>query len=236
MREPMDRHDRPDFYGRRRHRPLRERRRRLIDRLLPRIRVDIPRTGEHDPATLFTPAPKRIWLEIGFGGGEHLADQATAHPEVGLIGCDPFIDGVGGLLRHVEERRLENVRILPDDVRLLLPHWREACLDRVYLLFPDPWPKRRHARRRFIQTETLDMLARLLKDRAELRIASDHMPYIAWTLIRTRAHRAFEWLAERPDDWRLPPGDWIRTRYEGKALARGDRCCYLRFRRRERRP
>jgi len=144
------------------------------------------------------------------------------------------MDGVGSLLRHLDERNLTNVRVVADDSRPLLYKLIDACFDRAFLLFPDPWPKKRHAERRFIGPKNLALLARLLKDGAEFRVASDDMQYISWTLQHMHNHPDFEWLAKGPDDWRTPPSDWVKTRYEQKALRQGKKCNYLRFRRKKR--
>ena len=201
--------------------------------LLPRLAVPVPAAGERlDPAALFGTAPAALWLEIGFGAGEHLAAQAAAHPEVAFLGAEVFVNGVASLLDHLRRRDLANVRIFADDVRLLLPALPAGSLDRVFLLFPDPWPKTRHAARRFVCRDTLDRLAVLMRPGAEFRIASDDPTYIAWALGQTLGHPAFAWLARQAADWRRPPPDWVPTRYEAKALAAGRQPAYLRFRRR----
>ncbi len=175
-----------------------------------------------------------VWLEIGFGGGEHLAAQAQAHPTVGVLGCEPFLNGVGRLLSLIDRDGFRNVRIHPDDARDLIDALPDASVGRVFVLFADPWPKRRHHRRRFIGPGTLPALARIMKDGAELRLASDQMPLIRWMLYHLTGHEAFEWLAREPGHWRVRPEDWPQTRYEAKALARGETCVYLTFRRRDR--
>ena len=204
-------------------------------RLLPRLAIVLPPPGEWlRLAGLFPKAPRDLWLEIGFGGGEHLAEQAAARGEIGFIGCEIFLNGVASLLGHVERRGLRNVRLYPDDARALLDALPEASVGRAFLLFPDPWPKRRHQDRRFIGPANLDRLARVLKDGAELRIASDDPGFVAWTLEHGLRHPAFEWLARRPQDWRERPADWPATRYEQKAIGAGRRATYLRFVRRAR--
>jgi tRNA (guanine-N7-)-methyltransferase len=173
-------------------------------------------------------------LEIGFGGGEHLAAQAAAHPAVTLLGCETFVNGIASLLTHVEAHRLGNVHIFPDDAGLLLRKLPDASIGRIFLPFLDPWPKTRHHKRRFVQRHSLDALARVLEDGAELRFASDHPGYVAWMLELALEHPSFAWTARGPEDWRLRPADAAATRYETKALARGARCYYLRFLRRPR--
>lgn len=220
------------LYGRRRGHRLRPGRQRLLDDLLPRLRVVPAEFGAPvDPAALFPGAQADIWLEVGFGAGEHLAEQAAAHPDVGIIGCEPFIDGVANLLTLIEARSLHNVRIFDDNARILFASLPDACLGRVYVLFNDPWPKARHAKRRFLNPETLDTLARLMKDGAELRFATDDTNLMIWSLERLAAHPDFAWTARRPADWRNRPADGFETRYEAKATAAGRACTYLNFRR-----
>lgn len=225
----------PKFYGRRKGHPLRARAGQLVDDLLPRVEIQGPGAdaapGSLDPAGLFDVSPREIWLEIGFGKGEHLAGQAASNPDVGVIGCEPFINGVAGLLMEIEDRDLRNVRIYADDARHLLKALPDQSIDRLFLLFADPWPKTRHHKRRFVQQDNLDELARVLKPGAEFRFATDHMGYCRWALAHVMNHPAFEWLAEGPEDWRVRPDDWQETRYEHKALGQGKRCVYLRFRR-----
>ena len=217
-------------FGRRHGKKLSPGRERLMANLLPQICVveDRPIQDQLDRDV------QALWLEIGFGGGEHLAAQAAHNPHVGIVGCEPFIDGVAKLLAHVDKADLKNVRIYSDDARKILPLFKDGGVERVFVLFPDPWPKSGHHKRRFIQPQILDTLARLLADGGELRVASDHMGYVRWTLAHVMRHSDFEWLAEGPSDWRVPPSDWIPTRYEQKALAKGDACVYLRFRRKAR--
>ncbi|MBM3565669.1 MAG: tRNA (guanosine(46)-N7)-methyltransferase TrmB, partial [Alphaproteobacteria bacterium] len=184
-----------------------------------------------DPATLFSFRPRAFRLEVGFGAGEHLAAQARDNPDVGFVGCEPFVNGVAALLGHIESARLENIRIHGDDARLLFGRFPDASFERVTVLFPDPWPKTRHHRRRFIQTESLDEIARILKDGGELRFATDHKDYARWTLFHALGHPAFSWTARRAQDWRTRPVDSQPTRYEEKALKRGESCIYLVFQR-----
>lgn len=229
-----DHEDLPEhqFYGRRRGHPLRARAAQLVEEVLPRVAVPRPAAGERLGLAAVFPDPARpLWVEIGFGRGEHLAAQAEANPQVNFIGCEPFINGVAGLLAHMEDRGLANVRVFAEDARYLLPALPDASVERLFLLFPDPWPKKRHNKRRFISDENLTEIARVLVDGGEFRFATDHMDYCRWGLAHVMRHGAFEWLAERPADWRDRPADWVETRYEQKALARGERCAYLRFRR-----
>ncbi|HSK40911.1 MAG TPA: tRNA (guanine(46)-N(7))-methyltransferase TrmB [Arenibaculum sp.] len=226
----------PDkVYGRRQGRPLRRHKADLIENLLPGMRIPRPGRGDRiDPRGLFGRPPEQVWLEVGFGGGEHLAWQAAHHRDNGVIGCEPFINGVASLLQHVGEAGLSNVRILVDDARPLLDALPDASIGRCFVLFPDPWPKTRHHKRRFIGPDNLARLARVLEDGAELRLASDDASLIPWMLEHAWRHRDFEWLARRPEDWRTRPDDWPPTRYERKAVEAGRHPVFLRFRRRPR--
>lgn len=183
-----------------------------------------------DPAALFPPDIEAVGLEIGFGGGEHLAAQAAAHPTIGFIGCEPFINGVSSLLVLLEEQALTNVRIHSEDARLLLQALTPASIDRAFLLFPDPWPKRRHHGRRFAGPEGLTLLAAALIDGAEFRVATDHAALGAWMQASLAEHPDF--IVETKADVR--PADWPPTRYEAKALAAGRRPIYLTCRRKPR--
>ena len=201
--------------------------------MLPKLQIVLPK-GQLSLDDLFLQKKIAFWLEIGFGGGEHLAAQAKAHPAVGFIGCEPFVNGVARLLANIEQENLSNIRLFSDDARPLMDCIEDSKISRAFVLFPDPWPKKRHAGRRFINPENLDNLSRILCDGAEVRVASDEMGYIRWTLKHFRGHPDFEWMAERAKDWRERPKDWPPTRYESKALASGRPCIYLQFRRRER--
>jgi tRNA (guanine-N7-)-methyltransferase len=196
----------------------------MID-FLPTVSV---MTGPIDLHLMF-PEAQRFALEVGFGGGEHLAEQARRHPDAGFIGCEPFENGVAKLLTQVQASRLRNVRVVPDDARDILVRLPDASLSFVFVLFPDPWPKLRHHKRRFIQTRTLDQIHRLLKPGGELRIATDHTDYGQWALMHLMRDNRFEWSATRAADWRVRPEDWVATRYEQKALKAGRSCIYLRF-------
>jgi len=218
-------------HGRRKGHKLRAKPARLVAELLPQLRFAVRENTPVDPIAQFAPRPTAIWLEIGFGAGEHLFAQATSNPNIGLIGCEPFINGVAKLLSLIDDAGLENVRIHDDDARDLLEALPGTCLDRVFILFPDPWPKTRHHKRRFICDANLDQLARVMKGGAELRFASDIPDYVRWTLSHMRRHPAFEWSAQSPQDWRDRPADWPATRYERKALDAGRIPSYLSFQR-----
>jgi tRNA (guanine-N7-)-methyltransferase len=216
-------------FGRRRGRKLRAGRAALLDTLLPALRVALPDDGTPvDPARFFATPPREIWLEIGFGGGEHLAWQAAANPDIGLIGCEPYENGIVALLGHVRDGGLGNVRIWPDDARPLLERLAPGSIARAFVLFPDPWPKARHHKRRLIQAPFLDLLAAALRPGAELRIATDHAAYLDWILERAPSHSGFV-LARRMD---ARPDDWPQTRYEAWSVSEGRRPAYLRFVRR----
>lgn len=218
------------FYGRRHGRRLRPGRRRLMDEFLPRLQIALPKAGEAmDPASLFATPVADVWLEIGFGGGEHLAAQASAHPEIGMIGCEPYINGVAALLARIEAGNIANIRLLPSDARDLLDTLPDASIGRAFVLFPDPWPKARHARRRLVAPETLDALARILKDGAELRLATDDPGYLSWMLEHALRCTDLRWTARGPGDWRTRPADWPATRYEEKAASQGRKSTYLCF-------
>jgi tRNA (guanine-N7-)-methyltransferase len=218
------------IYGRRKGHRLRPGRQRLLDEALPKLQVNLPEGGPLDPASLFAHRPERIWLEIGFGGGEHLAAQAAAHPEVGLIGCEPFVGGIARLLSLIQAQGLSNVRLFTDDARLLMQALPGASLERIFVLFPDPWPKTRHHKRRIVNAASAAEFARLLQANGEVRLATDDMSYARAMLLALRGHPGLQWQATRPADWRERTSDWPMTRYEDKALAASRTCVYLRFR------
>ncbi len=221
------------LYGRRKGKALRPLQEALLRRALPGLAVALPPEGERlDPRTLFAPGIAGVWLEIGFGGGEHLAAQAKAHGEVGFIGCEPYVNGVVKLLAAIEREGLANLRIFPDDARLLLRGLAPHSLGRVFALFPDPWPKKRHRRRRLVQGATLDLLAAAMAAGAELRLATDDPDYAAAMREALAAHGGFAGPAGGPQGLDERPEGWPPTRYETKALAAGRRCAYLVHRRR----
>lgn len=182
-----------------------------------------------DPATLF--GGKDVWLEIGFGGGEHLVHQAATYPEIGIIGCEPYINGVAMLLGKIRAAGVDNLRVHPGDVRDMFDVLPDASISKAFLLYPDPWPKARHHRRRFVTPEHLEPLARVLKPGAEFRVATDIADYVRQTLEQVPQF-GFDWLAEGSNDWRRPWSDWISTRYEQKAIREGRPQHYLTFRKR----
>lgn len=235
------------FYGRRKGKKLKDSRVSLLENFLPKVKLRSFTENEVVKAeTLFDIPVKEAWLEIGFGGGEHIAEQSRRNPDVGFIGAEVFINGIASLMVHLtgmelrgdvdpdniplKEGRVDNVRVYNEDARDLFPHFADGSFNRIYVLFPDPWPKRKHRDRRFIGPKNLPILARMLKSGGELRVASDDMNYIRWSLEHLMKSELFEWTAKNADDWRNPPSDWVNTRYELKALGKGKKPVYLVFR------
>ena len=215
------------LYGRRKGPKLRGRQAELLDTLLPLLALKIEKNK--NPREYFSTPVSEVWLEVGFGAGEHLHALAMAHPEVGLIGAEPFINGVAKLLSRIDSRTsslspaggegiLGRIRLHAGDARDIIDALPDGSLGKVMILFPDPWPKTRHRKRRFIQSEMLDALARVMKPGAELRFATDDPGYLVWALERMIAHPQFQWTAKRAGDWRQRPADWPQTRYEAKAI------------------
>lgn len=222
------------LYGRRRGRGLRRGQQQLMVSLLPELQINL-RVGEQIvPADCFDAHIENIWLEIGFGAGEHLIWQAVANPKIGLIGCEPFLNGIAKLLRKVREQALTNIKIFCEDARLLIERLPENSVDKVFILFPDPWPKARHHKRRIISVGVVDQLARVLRNGAEIRIATDEPGYLEWILWHFNNHRGFSWNIEKPADCRHSPEDWPATRYQKKAVVAGRDCIFLRYKRLDR--
>lgn len=203
-----------------------------MDDVLPRLRLDLTAAPPRPLEALFLAPVSEVWLEIGFGGAEHLIWQALHNPHVGLIGCEVFEDGIVKAVAAAEEHALLNVRLGSSDARDLLRWLPEGALRRVFILFPDPWPKKRHVKRRLVTRALLDLLARAMAPGAELRIATDIGDYARTILLAASAHPSFAWQAEGPEDWRARRPDWPQTRYEAKALGEGRRCYFFRFLRR----
>ena len=214
------------LFGRRKGRPLRVRKARLMEEFLPRLLIKREESGRPVLQDIVQ-KPPQLWLEIGFGGGEHLAAQAQAHPTISFIGCEPFVNGVASLLDHLEREAISNVQVWNDDARLILDALPDASLDKCFVLFADPWPKKRHAERRFIGSENLTRLARVLKRGSILRLASDHPQLVAWMRECLEGHRDFTCIYDKVD----PPSDWIQTRYQEKAIKANRTPVFMDYRR-----
>ena len=228
------------FFGRRKGKAIKQSKQRLIDELLPRLQPTLPTDGKpFDMTTFFGIQPKEVWLEVGFGGGEHVAELAKLNPDVGYIGAEPFINGVASLLAHLngsheapvkhsdlEEGRTDNVRIWPDDVRDMFPYFIDGLFKRVFILYPDPWPKARHAERRFINSHNLKHLYRLLADDGQIFVATDVAEYAEWAIEQVTLDGQFE---QTNTDMSKAPVDWVPTRYEKKGIQAGRKPIYLVF-------
>ena len=228
--------DKPKFYGRRKGRPIRLAKATLIDSFLPKIKLT------EINQDMFGITPKQIHLEIGFGDGQHIAGQALNNPDIGFIGAEVFQNGVANLCSiitgikegtdlpeeiSIPDTRTDNIRVYDDDMRVLFSKIPDEFLDVVYLLFPDPWPKSRHAFRRFINKDNLDQVSRILKTGGILRVATDHKVYKAWTLRRMSEDSRFEWTAKTSADWRNEPKGWVKTKYQMKAIREGRKAVFL---------
>lgn len=220
------------FFGRRKGKKLRQHQSALFATLLPKLAIDLSQPTPQDLRTLFPLPVDEVRLEVGFGGAEHLIGEAERHPHCGFIGVEPFMNGMAKALAAITAKGLRNIRLHHGDATDLIAWLPAASLARVDLLYPDPWPKKRHWKRRFVQEKSITALARILRKGGEFRFASDIPHYAAWTLRRAIASPDFEWSAERADDWRKPWPDWTGTRYEAKAAREGRAPCYLIFRRR----
>jgi tRNA (guanine-N7-)-methyltransferase len=233
MNKTNDKNEHPAraFFGRRKGHALRPRQVELFDTLLPRLGLDLAKPAPADLRGLFAIAADELRLEIGFGGAEHLIAQAVAHPDSGFIGADGFLNAIGKALVAIEDNDVTNVRLQFGDASELLDWLPAGALARIDLLYPDPWPKRRQWKRRFIQDESLARLARVLKPGGELRFATDIADYAAYALARVLRSKDFIWTAEVADDWRKPWDGFSRTRYEAKAVREGRTPSYFIFRR-----
>jgi len=218
-------------YGRRRGRRLSTRQAALLERELPRLAISLAQPAQVELDRLFVPPVGEVWLEIGFGGAEHLIWQARANPHVGLIGCEPFADGIVKALSAIEADNLSNVRIHADDARPLLRWLPAASIARTFILFPDPWPKKRHHKRRLVSQASLAELARVMRPGGELRIATDVADYAGAILLAVEQQQSFRPTPAGPGVWQERGSDWPPTRYEQKALLEGRRCSYFRFQR-----
>lgn len=217
------------LYGRRKGKPLRAGQAARFETLLPRLRLDLATPAPADIRTLFEAPVEDLRLEIGFGGGEHLLHEAEQNPKTGFIGVEPFLNGMAKALAGIDERGISSIRLFDNDAALLLDWLPPSCLSRVDLLYPDPWPKKRQFKRRFVSPENLKRIVRALKPGGEFRFASDIESYVEWTLAHCRREADLEWTAQRADDWRNPWAGWPGTRYEAKAMREGRTPAYLRF-------
>lgn len=224
IRKLAEAHSTRRLYGRKQTRALGRERQEAFDRLLPLLQIPSPFLWD----SLF-PKKKPVWLEIGFGNGEHLAGLMRRHPECNFIGAEPFINGMAAFLKEIENDPRDNIRVWMDDALLLAGQIPDACLEGIYVLNPDPWPKTRHRKRRIINRENLDQLTRILKPGGQLIMATDVDGLAEWMVTQAVLHPALEWRAEKSDDWRRMPDDWIKTRYEQKGAAKGRRQSYLLF-------
>ena len=218
----------PRFHGRRKGHALSKRRQKLMEDVLPRCALVFDKNDSLNATASFG-RESSLWLEIGFGAGEHLVDQALKNPNINFIGCEPYINGVATLLSEIERHSVNNICIFNDDVRLLLKKLRRSSIDKIFLLFNDPWPKKRHNSRRLICSETLDELSKIMANGSQIFVASDDMSLIRSTLNLFYCHHNFFWLANNPDDWKKRYSDSIATRYENKAISAGKDCIYLSF-------
>jgi tRNA (guanine-N7-)-methyltransferase len=222
------------FFGRRKGHKLRVHQLDLIEQLLPRLALDIGGPDDtskpSDLADLFERPVDDVRLEIGFGGGEHLIAEAQAFPNVGFIGCEPYVNGMAKILAQIETHDITNIRLFAGDAAELLAWAPPLSLVRIDLIHPDPWPKRRHWKRRFVQDATVAAMCRILKPSGEFRFVSDIEDYCAWTLAHLLRSPDFDWTAQRADDWRLPWPDYTMTRYGRKAEREGRKAAYFRFR------
>jgi tRNA (guanine-N7-)-methyltransferase len=224
-------HNARAFFGRRKGHKLRPRQAGLFQTLLPRLALDLTRPAPAELGPLFAKPVTTVYLEIGFGGGEAMLAEAKAHPQIGFIGVEPFVNGMAKALAGIEAEGLKNIRVHFDDALPLLAWLPDASLKRIDLIHPDPWPKRRHWKRRFIQDEIVELLARILRPGGEFRFVSDIADYAAWTLQRLMRSRDFEWVAQCADDWRNPWPGFVATRYHAKAAREERSSCFLLFRR-----
>ncbi|HEY9215435.1 MAG TPA: tRNA (guanine(46)-N(7))-methyltransferase TrmB [Ancylobacter sp.] len=217
------------FYGRRKGKPLRAAQAAHMAQDLPRLLIDLETIGHAPLAQLFPHPVRAIRLEIGFGGAEHLISEAQSHPDIGYIGAEAFLNGIAKATVAITEAGLTNIRLHGDDVLPLLDRLPDACVERVDLLYPDPWPKRRHWKRRFVQPDNIGRIARVLAPGGHFRFATDIEHYAAWTLRQLLDDERFAWTARRADDWRLPWAGWPGTRYEAKAKREGRVPGYFEF-------
>ncbi|MFK7901666.1 MAG: tRNA (guanosine(46)-N7)-methyltransferase TrmB [Nitratireductor sp.] len=221
------------FFGRRKGKPFKPHQAELYANLLPKLAIDIEQPECEDLKSLFSNSPEQIVLEIGFGGAEHLIHRAKLHPEIGFIGCEPFMNGMAKALSSIERENLSNIRLFNEDATQLLDWLPEKQIDRVDLLYPDPWPKKRHWKRRFVNQKNLARIHRVIRVAGEFRFASDIDTYINWTLNHCDAFsndtQGLVWKATKASDWHEAWEEWYSTRYEQKAIREGRTPAYLKF-------
>ncbi|MBO6540966.1 MAG: tRNA (guanosine(46)-N7)-methyltransferase TrmB [Rhizobiaceae bacterium] len=217
------------FFGRRRGKALRPAQQAALDETLPALKVDLASAPPRHLEELFSAPVDEVRLEIGFGGGEHLLSRSGAMPKTGFIGVEPFHNGMAKLVSALSVNPRPNLRLYDDDATQLLDWLPDASLAGIDLLYPDPWPKKRHWKRRFVSQVNLDRFVRVMRPTAEFRFASDIDTYVNWTLLACRAHPAFDWQASSADDWRKPYPGWPGTRYEAKAIREERVPAYLTF-------
>ena len=218
-------------YGRRKARRLSEAQQDVWDNMLPTLQVTLPKRGLIEIDAL-QHGYKTCWLEIGFGAGEHLVHMAQTYPDILFIGCEPFANGVAKCLLDIKKYDIKNIVIFPDDVQILLDALPDNSITRCDILFPDPWRKKAHYKRRLVNPVTLDKISRIMPYGAHLWLASDHENYVEWMLEHIMLHPHFEWMAESKSDFAIPPKDWTITRYQEKALKEGRyatfiQCCKI---------
>jgi tRNA (guanine-N7-)-methyltransferase len=218
-----------NFYGRRKAKTLKNEQAEALATLLPELKIDLGVPAPSPLNGLFPDSPDNIVLEIGFGGGEHLIHRAKLHPEIGFIGCEPFINGMAKASQSIGVNKLTNIRLYDEDATQLLEWLPDACLSRIDLLYPDPWPKKRHWKRRFLNKDNVKRFYRVLKTGGEFRFASDIESYVNWGLRHVFDHGGFDWTANKASDWHEAWPEWISTRYEKKAIREGRTPCYMIF-------
>jgi tRNA (guanine-N7-)-methyltransferase len=221
----------PGLFGRRKGHRLGPRQQHLVESLLPQLALDLRRPAPEQPATLFAVPVDEVRLEIGFGGGEHLVAEAVRHRRAGFLGCEPFVNGIAKVLSRIDALGLRNIRLHPGDALDVIEWLPSASLSGIDMLYPDPWPKRRHWKRRFISDASLAAIARVLKPGAVFRLATDSAAYAVWALLRFPRSSTFEWMAQCADDWRQPWPGFPGTRYQAKAKRQGRASSYFVFRR-----
>lgn len=208
-------------FGRRVGKRLGVEQKTLLKDVLPGLSIALPKQDNIDPAALFPSQPEEVWMEIGFGGGEFLVAQASRYPQVGIIGCEPYLNGVAGLLKQLPEESRSQVRLWTDDARDLLGKCKPGSFHRVFILFPDPWPKLRHHKRRIVSDRMLDLLHQKLAQNGQLILATDHVEYARWMREHIARHEGFAWQQGKENDLSQPPEGWAATRYEQKTRAMG---------------